>query len=179
MRALKVSFYLSGIIFLAACSTKVVGIYNSGSLSAPPKSFHVYFPEEEESFSKERQKLDQQLVEIIFAELESRQLKKSSLPDLYVSFIISVHTSEEINENNMNPYDYRYRNYNYGYYDPYRFNSRSYKEGVFIIDIRNSDNKLVWQGSKSFKLNAKNSSSEELIATCREVIASFDPGQVR
>jgi hypothetical protein len=172
---MKNSLAIVSFLLLAGCSAKVVGIYNPGSLEATPKTFYVYFPEAEDSFSPERQKLDQQLVEIISQSLTGKGLTKSSIPDLYVSFIISVHTTEEFNQNNMNPYDFRYRYYNYGFYDPTLFNSQSYKEGVLIIDIKNGENILVWQGSKSFKLNARKSSSDELLDSCLEIMAAFDP----
>ena len=175
---MKSNIFLLGLLILAGCATNVVGIYNPGSLSSVPSTFHVFSPDEEDSSSPQKQKIDQQFVDIITAGLEARGLNKSSLPDIYVSFMINVHTSEDLNQNNINPYDYRYRYYNYGYYDPNRFNSQSYKEGVFIIDIRNADNKLVWQGSKSFKLSARRSSTEELLVACREIIADFDPARI-
>lgn len=178
MKVVKSKAVITLCLLLAGCAAKVVGIYNPGSLKATPKTYHVYFPEAEDSFSPERQQLDQQLVDIITQGLANKNLKLSSLPDLYVSFIISVHTTEEFNQNNLNPFDMRYRYYNYGFYDPSLINSQAYKEGVFIIDIKNGENKLVWQGSKSFKLNARKSSSEELLQSCREIIAAFDPALV-
>lgn len=177
---MKVTRSSIGVLFLviiSSCSPQVVGIYNPGSLSATPRSFHVYYPEEETSFSPERKAFDKQLGDILTEVLEEKGLSQSSIPDLYVSFIISVHATEDFNQNNISPYDYRYRYSNFGYYDPNRVSSRSYKEGVLIVDVKNGDNKLVWQGSKSFKLNAKRSSTEELLTYCREIIASFDPQQ--
>ena len=179
MKVLKNSYLIAALFLLAACSAKVVGIYNPGSLPATPKSFHVYYPEEEDSFSPERQKLDQDLVQILTDKLKSKGLKESSIPDLYVSFIISVHTTEDFNQNTLSPYDMRNRYYRMGYYDPNQFNTQRYKEGVLIVDLKNSDNKLVWQGSKSFKLNARRSSIDELLESCREIITQFDPALVR
>lgn len=176
---MKNSAFVLFLLLLAGCASKVVGIYNSGSLPRTPNSFHVYFPDEEESLSIERQKFDQELAEIIVTGLEGKGLKESSLPDLYVSFMISIHTTEETNQNNMSPFDYRYRYNNYGMYDPMRFDSQSYKEGVLIVDFKNADNILVWQGSKSFKLSARRSSTEELLTSCREIIAAFEPAKVK
>jgi hypothetical protein len=175
MQAIKTSVLILGLFSLASCASRVVGIYNPGSLNGPPKTFHVYATKDEGKVAAEKQEFDQQLMTIIAETLESKNLKKSSLPDLYVSFIISVHSTEELNQTAFSPYDYRFRYYNY--YDPMRFNSQTYKQGVLIIDIRNADNKLVWQGSKSFKLNARNSSTEELFTSCREIITEFDPAQ--
>ena len=173
MKAITISLAIPVLLFMASCSSQVVGIYNPGSLTRPPQSFHVLVDHKDSNVSAEQQQFDERLIDIITSSLESKGLKQSSLPDLYVSFIISVHSSEEINETAYSPYDYRFRYYNY--YDPTRFNSRTYKEGILIIDIRNLDNQLVWQGSKSFKLSARNSSTDELITSCREIIAEFDP----
>lgn len=176
MKTLTTGFYIISFLIMTSCSSRVVGIYNPGSLSGKPQSFHVYTTDRKGENTLEKEKFDRQIINIISENLVAKGLKKSSLPDLYVSFIISVHSSEELNQTAYSPFDYRF-NY-YGYYDPMRFNSRTYKQGVLIIDIRNADNKLVWQGSKSFKLSARNSSTEELLISCREIIAEFDPEQV-
>lgn len=178
MKVMKNRAFLLFIFLLAGCSSNVVGIYNAGSMPRKPASFHVYFPDEEESLSAERQKLDLDLAKIIISGLKGKGLSESSIPDLYVSFIISIHTTEETNQTNLSPYDYRYRYNNYGMYDPVRFDSQSYKQGVLIIDIKNADNILVWQGSKSFKLSARKSSTEELLTACQEIITAFETAKV-
>ena len=175
MKAIITNVFILGLLFLAACSSRVVGIYNPGSLASKPQSFHVYSSDRDRENLPEKEKFDQQLIDIISESLTAKGLQKSSLPDLYVSFIINVHSTEELNQTAFSPYDYRFRYY--GYYDPMRFNSQTYKQGVLIIDIRNADNNLVWQGSKTFKLSARHSSTEELLASCREIITEFDPEQ--
>lgn len=169
-------FLIVGI--LASCAPKVVGIYNAEVLKSTPKSFHVYSIDEVKSLSEEEQEFDQKLISIITKNLISKGLKESSLPELYVSYMISVHSSEEVKDTNPNRYDPYYRYYNYSYIDPLRIDTRTYKQGVLIIDIKNDDNKLVWQGSKSFKLSSRKSSKEELIVICQEIIALFDPAQL-
>lgn len=163
-------------LLLASCSPNVVGIYNPGSLKSTPTSYHVYSSDEIELRSEKEQEFDQKLVNIIAQNLDSKGLENSSLPDIYISFIINVHSTEETQQTNYNSYDYRYNNNRY--YDPYRYESQSYKQGVLIIDVKNADNKLVWQGSGSFKLSAKKSSREELLARCLEIISSYDPKKI-
>lgn len=165
------------LVLFAGCSPKVVGIYNSGTLKSIPKSYHVYATDEVESLSEDGQVFDQRLVTIITDDLDAKGLTESSLPDIYISFMISVHSSEETTQTSYSRYDY-YRYYNYGYYDPNQFNNRTYKQGVLIIDIKNVNNKLVWQGSKAFKMSSKQSSREELLMACQEIIAGFDPNMV-
>lgn len=164
-------------LVLLGCSPKVVGIYNEGALKTVPKTFHLYATDEVESLSLEEQEFDNKLLSIIREDLNAKGLSESSLPDIYISFIINVHASEETTQNTMSRFDY-YRFYNYGYYDPTQFTSRTYKQGVLIIDIKNYDNKLVWQGSKAFKLSSRKSSRNELLIACQEIIAGFDPVKV-
>lgn len=178
MRGRKSRILLSVLVgFLTSCAPKVVGIYNSEVLKSTPTSFHVYSTDEVKALSEEEQEFDQKLTSVIVKNLLSKGLIESSLPDLYISYMISVHSSEETNEANPNRYD-RYRYNNYSYNDPMRMDTRSYKQGVLIIDIKNDDNKLVWQGSMSFKLSSKKSSKEELLLTCQEIIGSFEPPQL-
>ena len=158
-------------LWLVACAPKVVGIYNPNQLKTKPKTFYVYGIEELKSLPEEEQKLNAQLVEIISSDLTRKGLKQSALADIYVSFIINVHSSQESREQPMNYWDYRYNN-NY-LFSP-NISTRNYKEGVFIIDIKNQDNKLVWQGNKTFKLSSRESVREILPELCTEVINSFD-----
>lgn len=157
-------------LWLGACAPKVVGIYNPNQLKAKPKTFYVYGIEELKSLSEQEQKLNTQLVEIISTDLTRKGLKQSALADIYISFIINVHSSQESREQPMNYFDYRYNNYLF----PTNISTQNYKEGVFIIDIRNQDNKLVWQGNKTFKLSSRESVREILPELCEEVINSFD-----
>ena len=170
--------FLAVLLFLSACSAKVIGIYNLEVVKTVPKTFHIYLPDELKSLSEQEKETDQKLAAIIRQDLLSKELKESSIPDLYISYIINVHSSQEINQPSYSRYDY-YRYYNYGYYDPSRLNTKTYKQGVVIIDIRNQENKLVWQGSKSFKLSSKKNSRDELNTIFQEIIASFNPQELR
>ena len=51
---------------------------------------------------------------------------------------------------------------------------QNYKEGVLIIDVKNNDGRLIWQGSKTFKTRSKHNISESLPEICREVITAYD-----
>ena len=172
---IQVKFITSLVLLLsiAGCSPKVVGIYNDG-VGRNAKSFLIILQEKEKELSEENEKLDNQLQEIISESLVNKGLEASRLPDLYVSYMINVHTATDTQPDHYNYNRFNY--YNYYYNNPYYgFSSRTYKQGVFIIDIRNSENLLVWQGSKEFKLRSREGVPDVLPEICNEVIAVFDP----
>ncbi|MEN8248480.1 MAG: DUF4136 domain-containing protein [Bacteroidota bacterium] len=171
---LKSSLILLVVIGITSCSPRVVGIYNEG-VGRNAKSFMVVLPEEEKELSEEQVRLDKKIQQIIENSLTNKGLKNSLLPELYVSYIISVHTASDTQGYDYTNYN-RYNYYNY-YNNPYTFRttSHTHKEGVFIIDIRNEDNKLVWQGSREFRLRSKEGIPDVLPEICSEVIVEFDP----
>jgi hypothetical protein len=155
---------------LSGCATKIVGIYNYSAINKTPATYFVHPPDEYASLSTDNQRIDSLLQTVISKSLELKGLRLSSLPDLYVSYIINVHTSSETRQDNYNPYN-RYR-YNYNYY--YNYSTSNYKEGVLIIDIKNDDKILVWQGSKTFKIRSKHSVEELLPEICREIMTAYN-----
>lgn len=161
------------VILLAGCSPKVASIYNTASIKSKPQSFYINPLDQLQTKAEGEVNLSYQLETIVQENLESKGLKPSSLPDIYVSFVINIYTSEETTVNDYNRYNYNRYN-NYGYMDPNFFNTNQYKEGVLIIDIKNADDKLVWQGSKTFKVKSRASVKETLPELCREIIATFD-----
>ena len=167
---MKVRFCLLLILsfLLTNCSTKVVGIYNYNVTHKKPDTFLVYSAGEYTSLSPDNEDLDSQLQQIISNSLLLKGLKNSSIPDIYVSYIISVNTSSETQRNNNSPYTRYYYDYSYNY------STRNYKEGVLIIDIKNDDNKLIWQGSKTFKVKSKQSVEELLPEICREIMTAYN-----
>ena len=156
------------ILLLTGCATKVVSIYNFDAVNKNLNTFWVHPTSEHVSLSVENQKLDSQLQSIINNSLTLKGLKASALPDIYVSYIVNVHTSSETQQNNYSPYS----RYNYDYF--YNYSTRNYKEGVLIIDIKNDNGKLIWQGSKTFKIRSKESLQEILPEICREIITTYN-----
>ena len=167
---LKTSLLILIVWLATGCATKVVSIYNDAIANGQPSSFLLYSANDKHSLSEDNQALDNQLQTIISKGLELKGLKSSALPDIYVSYIINIHTSSNTQKDNYSSY-YRY-NYDYNY--PYNYTTRNYKEGLLIIDIRNDDNKLIWQGSKTFKIRSKQSVNQLLTEICREIIATYN-----
>jgi uncharacterized protein DUF4136 len=156
------------ILLLNSCSTKVVSIYNSRVPNKKPSTFMVQSTGEHASTSTENNKLDILLQSIIKENLELQGLKMSALPDIKVGYKINVFTSSETQNNN-----YSHSFYN-SYYSPYDYyGSRNYKEGVFIIEVKTSAGKLIWQGSKSFKISSGKSVQDLLPEICQEIIAVY------
>lgn len=160
------------ILFISGCSPRVIGIYNDG-VGRNAKSYMILLPEKEIKPSDNSANLDSLLQEIISASLNNKGLHSSKLPDLYISYMINVHTTSDTQPENFNYYN-RYNYYNSPYYG---YTSQTYKQGVFIIDIRNNDNLLVWQGSREFKLRSRQGIPDVLPEICNEVIVEFDPPQ--
>ena len=155
-------------LMLSACATKVVSIYNHDVTNKNPNSFLVNPASENASISVANRKLDSLLQTVISQSLGLKGLKVSALPDLYVSYVIDVHTSSETKQDNYSPYN----RYSYNY--PYDYSTRNYKEGLLIINIKNNRRKLIWQGSKTFKIRSKQSVEELLPKICREIMIAYD-----
>ena len=136
---MKNSLLILTLWFLAGCATNVASIYNYEVAKKKPATFLLHHSEYD-TLSTDNKNLDNELFAIINKNLKQVGLKQSALPDLYVSYIIKVHTSTESPRNN---------NYNYAnrFNSPHNYSTQNYKEGVLIIDIKNNDGRLIWQGS--------------------------------
>lgn len=167
------NIYLLLAIFSIGCSTQVVSIYNTDVSNSALKTFRVRPSNNISSMSSENIYLDSLLSNIISTSLAEKGLKISSIPDLYASYMVSVHSSTSDQPNNFNPYS------RYNYMDPYfnNYQTRTYKEGVLIIDLKNDRGKLIWQGSKTFKLKTRQSVVELLPELCKEIISSYELGR--
>lgn len=154
------------------CATKVASIYNYSAADGDFKTFLVVAPEEKDSQTPENKLFDQRLQAILTTSLENKGLQTSSLPDLYVSYAVSVYNTSETTSNFNNPYGYNYYN-RYYYPSNFDYTTRTYKTGVFLINIKNARGKLIWQGSKTFRLKSKESVQARIPEICREVIGAF------
>ena len=151
------------------CSSNIVGIYNTEIGHSTFRTFGLSQSSSIGSTSTDNQSLDSLLLTIISSELLEKGLKKSSIPDLYASYLISIYPSSTESQNINSPYS------NYNNMDPYYYNytTKTYKEGVLIIDIKNDTGKLVWQGSQNFKLKTRSSVNETLPEICRAIISTY------
>ncbi len=165
---------------LGGCSEQVLTFYNQSLANEAYRSFMVTAPEEDNEMPPQAALLDKQLRAIITTDLLNKGFAESALPDLYVSYFVSTQATTETTSSRANPYGYPY-SYGYGYpYSPYDYNTttREYKTGVLVIEIKNAAGKLVWQGSKAFKVRSKETLAAVLPAVCKEIMAActLQPG---
>jgi hypothetical protein len=166
MRVKHFLFIMLPLLF-TGCAATVVSIYNSDIGNNQPTTYLLQALEED-SLSEENKKLNDELIAVINKSFQQKGLKPSALPDLYISYLISVHTSSETQRNNYNS------NYS-NYYNPSsNYSTNNYKEGVLIIDVKNSDSKLVWQGSKTIKVRSRHYVGEYLPEVCREILTYYN-----
>ena len=150
------------------CATRVASIYNTDVALKKPATYRVYSENEYASTNVENKNLDSLLLNIISERMAFQGLKTSALPDVIVSYKVSVYTSSDTRKNGYGTYD-RYNNYN-----AYNYSTSNYKEGILIIDIKNDDGKLIWQGSKTFKIRSRQSVRALLPEDCREIMTYFN-----
>jgi len=163
---LKYFLFITLPLLFTGCAANVVSIYNSDIANKKPSTYLLQ-PLEEESLSEENKKVNNELIAVINESLKQKGLKPSAIPDLYISYIISVHTSSETQRNN---YSNNYSNY----YNPsFNYSTKNYKEGVLIIDIKNNNGKLVWQGSKTIKVRSKHNVGEYLPEVFQEILTYY------
>ena len=112
---LKVKLLSMAIIFLLGCSPRVVGIYNEG-VGKNAKTFMILLPDKKTELTEENIRLDEQLQEIIKNSLGDKGLEPSRLPDLYLSYMINVHTASDTQHDNYNFNRFNYYNYYYNYH---------------------------------------------------------------
>lgn len=161
----KNSLLLVCILLQYGCGTKVVSIYNIDHNRKTPSTYQIITQRESSYLSAENKKLDSLLQTIIQKGLIAKGLDSSSIPDIYVSYLINVYASSETTRNN--------NMYNYTYPSSFNYTTRNYKEGVLIIDIIDEDRILIWQGSKTFKLRSRLSVHDILPDICKEIIDTY------
>ena len=84
-----------------------------------------------------------------------------------MSYLVNVYRSSEVRNDN----DYPYCGYDFMY--PHYFSTGENEEGVLIIDLKNHDGELVWQGTKQFNLTNVEEVREILPVICRKIIKTY------
>lgn len=173
----KFSILILTLYLFTGCASNVVSIYNAEIKR--PKTYIIKLPNTVTSSDDKNTGLDSLLQQIIGHSLKSKGIQPSSLPDLYVSYTISIHSSSESQNKEYNPYSRNtYLNNsrnNYRVADRNTYSTHTYKEGVLIINIKNKRGKLHWQGSNTFKLKSKLSIEDVLPEICQEIIDAYIP----
>ena len=152
-------------VLLSACASNVVSFYVVDEQKIDFSTFSFY-ERKTNNLSSEQLKIDSLIEQNISIILVNTGFNNRSKSDIYISYSITLGaTSSSSVENN------RYNNYNYSPYQ--NVNTTHYKEGVMLIEIFNKQDKLLWQGSKSFKVRKSIDTKELLIQYAKEITSSF------
>lgn len=158
------------LALFSGCSTKVISFYVEDEPKIEFDTFSFYKREVSE-LNEEQSKLDSLLQLTIENTLIEKGYTKSYPSDVYIGFSITTGTSSTT----QSPYDIRYPNYSpYNRYGNYYYTTTTqYKEGVFLIELYNRDDKLIWQGSKTFKVRSSVPIKDMLLQNATEIMSVF------
>lgn len=160
--------YLLFLSFLAACSSsKVISFYVVEEQSINFESFSFY-TRNLKDLRPQQKELDSLIELSISTELIRKGFKKRDFADVYVSYKISLGTSSTASVE-------RPRYSSPVYYPNNNVNTTHYKEGVLLIEISTKDDKLLWQGSKSFKVGKSTNTRLLLLDYAQEITGNFKP----
>ena len=168
MKKLHFLFHVLFFLFVAACSSsKVVSFYVESESQVKFKTFSFY-KRNTSNLNARQIRLDSLIENIISDKLKSKGYLLSYPSEAYVSFQITASNTSTSEVNN--PYYYR-RTY-YPYYNN-DVTVTQYKEGVFLIELYDQNDKLIWQGSKSFKERDSKNIEQLLLQNAAEITDVF------
>ncbi len=155
------------IITLSACSSGVISFYVIDESKIDFESFSFY-ARNEKNLRPQQLELDSLIERAISTELEQKGFAKKIYSDIYISYKITLGTTSTSN------FD-RHQNYSSYYYPNYNVSTSHYKEGVILIEFYTKNDKLLWQGSKAFKVGKSKNIKLLLIEYAKEIAHSFKP----
>ncbi len=154
-------------VLLSACSSNIISFYVINENKIELSTFSFY-ERKTNNLTPEIKKFDSLVEQSISEALISKGYVKQSYSDVYISYHITTGTTSSSNIDNN-----RYNNN----YSPYQnVNTTHYKEGVLLIEVFSKQDKLLWQGSKAFKVRKSIDTKELLIAYAKEITNSFKSG---
>ena len=152
---------------LGACSSSVKSFYVVDEDKIDFDTFSFYALNNENLRPKQR-RLDRLIEMTIYQVLTEKGFTQKNYPDTYISYKISLGTSATSNIDRHQPY----RSY---YYPEYNISTTQYKEGLLLIELYTKDDRLLWQGSKTFKVGKSKNTELLLLEMAKEVISAFKP----
>lgn len=163
------------LVLFVGCSTgKVVSYVNDDAGITRSSTFGLVRSTPKEELTDMQREMDSLMLKALKSEFENLGYQTSRTPDLFVSYQVVLNNTSESRVNQPSYYDRR-NYYPYGY--NYNVTTYEYREGVIIAEAKDANGKLLWQGSRNFKVgkSKKVSTKDLLISTLREVAASFPP----
>lgn len=163
------------LLVFTQCTTQVVSFYVVDKASINFTSFNFY-THQKTTVPLHVNKTDSLIEQTIAKVLVSKGYERQEPAQMYISFSLSIgETTEFTNQNRYNTNPYRYRSYNSPY--PADYYRKDFKEGGLIIEVFNAKDKLIWQGSRSFKSNKKTALKNLLPLLAEEIMETFTPTQ--
>ena len=157
-----------GSILLGSCSTSKVHSFYVVDESKIKFNTFSFYARKSTKLKPLQKELDSLIELMISTELIRKGFRRENYSDVYVDYKITLGTSSTSSVNR--PY------YNYIMYPSnYNINTTHYKEGVLLIELSTKEDKLLWQGSKSFKVRKSINTKDLFIDYVREIIISFKP----
>ncbi len=168
---MRLFIYIAFLIFLVSCSPKVTSFYVVDENQIHVETFSFY-AREQQDLNLQKAELDSLIEKAITQKLINKGYVKTYPSNIYVSYkIMSDKTFKTHTQGTYNPV---VPNFNNMPYDNFIYITE-HKEGILIIEFYNENDKLLWQGSKSFKVRKSINTQELLIMYAKEITASFKP----
>lgn len=147
------------------CSPSTISFYVVDENKINFNSFSFY-DRDTKTLKPKQQELDSLIELAISTELIRKGFEKQSTSDVFVSYKISMGTSSSTSID-------RQRYSSPVYYPANHISTSHYKEGVLLIEIYSQKDKLLWQGSKAFKVGKSIDTPRLLLEYAKEIISAF------
>ena len=161
-------FWIALLLFSSCSSSKVISFHNDEFDLSSIKTFAIRVTHDRERLTEAQQQVDSILLETIMRQMRSRGYEPSKAPDVFVSYEVSINSKSESRVNEPSYYSRRY----YSPYD-YSVTTYNYTQGMILVEVKNSEGRLIWQGSKDFKVKKNVSTQELLRQSIIEIIANY------
>ena len=152
-------------IFFNFCSPSTISFYVVDENRINFNSFSFY-DRDTKNLRPQQQELDSLIELTISNELIRKGFEKQGSSDVYVGYKVSLGTSSTTSID-------RQRYTSPVYYPNNNMSTTHYTEGVLLIEIYSKEEKLLWQGSKAFKVGKSTNTRMHLLKYSEEIISSF------
>ncbi|MEQ6168874.1 DUF4136 domain-containing protein [Ekhidna sp. MALMAid0563] len=137
------------LLYLVAtgCSPKIVSYVNERAKFGQFETYRlVSAKSESKNVTPENTTIFDLIKENIHQQMTRRGYQTSNVtPDLTLRYEVTSNTRVEINNNQVNPY----------FYQPFPVTTRTIYQSILLLELFDSNNKLVWQGSYDLKQEKK------------------------
>jgi len=170
---MRIIIYILAALFISACSPKSLSFYVMDESGIDYTTFSFY-ARDRQNLIEQKATLDSIIEHVITTQLIKKGYTHASPSEMYISYKIMSDKTFKNHNNYYNPYPQnglRYpTNYN-NLYNNYYVTER--KEGVLMIELYNNNDKLIWQGSKAYKVGRSTDIRALLINHIELIMADF------